>query len=89
MAKSRRNKNSAIGTTNGNEDQEEEEEMMVVENSEGEGEDGGRSPLDVDSGHETAEEAMQVSSLLFYARFFLHDFVFSFWAAAPLRNEDL
>lgn len=59
MAKSRRNKNGVNGAESGKEDQEEGEEVMLVENSEGE-EEGARSPTDVDSGHETAEEAMQV-----------------------------
>ena len=61
MAKSRRNKNGVNGAATGTEDQEEEEEeMAVVENSEGEEEEGAGSPVEVDSGHETAEEAMQV-----------------------------
>ena len=59
MAKSRRTKNAVNGDRGG---EEEEEEVVVMETSEGEEEGGGgtTSPNDVDSGHETAEEGIQV-----------------------------
>ena len=60
MAKSRRTKTNANGAAG---EGEEEEEELVMETSEGEEEEtngGPSSPIEVDSGHETAEEPMQV-----------------------------
>ena len=64
MAKSRRTKTNTNGAVGAAGEGEEEEEEVVMETSEGEEEEttngGPSSPIEVDSGHETAEEPMQV-----------------------------